>query len=85
MEPLGRMLKAEGLRGVTTDDGVTMAFCRFADDLELFVHPDDLDEALDILAQYCAATGIFLNKSKTEGVWIGKRRDCQVLEGGGLP
>ena len=78
VEPLGRMLKAAGLRGITADNGETMTFCRFADDLELFVHPDDLDAALDILAIYCSGSGMFLNASKCEGLWIGKQRDCQV-------
>ena len=78
VEPLGRMLADAGLRGVTTDDGENMSFCRFADDIELFVHPDDLDAALDVVAVYCAATGMFLNRLKTEGLWIGKRRDCPI-------
>jgi hypothetical protein len=46
------MFAAAGLRGVVTDDGEEFAFCRFADDLELIVHPDDLDKALDIMDVY---------------------------------
>ena len=69
VEPLGRMLADAGLRGVTTDDGENMSFCRFADDIELFVHPDDLDAALDVVAVYCAATGMFLNRLKRHKVF----------------
>ena len=78
VEPLGRMFAAAGLRGVVTDDGEEFAFCRFADDLELIVHPDDLDKALDIMDVYCAGSGMCLNRSKTEGLWIGRRRSSTI-------
>jgi hypothetical protein len=39
---------AKHLRGIVTDDGEEMTFCRFANDLELFIHPDDVDHGLDL-------------------------------------
>ena len=75
VETLGRMLRDAGVRGLVADTGETLAFCRFADDLELIVHPDDIGLALDTLDIFCAGTGMALNRSKCEGLWIGRRHD----------
>jgi hypothetical protein len=69
------MLRDAGVRGLVADTGETLAFCRFADDLELIVHPDDIGLALVTLDIFCAGTGMALNRSKCEGLWIGRRHD----------
>ena len=72
----GRAPQFAGLRGMATPSRTArMCTIRYADDIVLVLHPSEVSIALDICEIWNAATGMARNDLKTEGMWIGKRRD----------
>ena len=53
---------------------------QFADDTQIFIEgdKDSFDEVFHILDRFSRKSGLHLNFDKTEVVWLGSRRGCQV-------
>ena len=65
-----RRRRYRGLRGVRTPSRTArLSTVRYADDIVLVLPPSEVAVALDI------SSGMARNETKTEGMWLGRRRD----------
>ena len=56
---------------------------QYADDISIFLQSDsDLQKVLELISKFTEVAGPKLNKSKTEGIWLGhyknRQRNCNV-------
>ena len=75
-----RIKRHAGVQGVKLPGGETLLDVRYADDMQVVVLSSTLDALLLVIQQWCDETGMALHPLKTEGMWIGRRRnDIAVL------
>lgn len=66
----------KGFNLSTRDEMPTVKCLQHADDAMLFVsRPDEVHPALNTVKDFGKVSGLSLNISKTEGIWLGKDRD----------
>ena len=57
---------------------------QYADDISIFLQSEsDLQKVLELISKFIQVAGPKLNKSKTEGIWLGhykdRQRNCNVV------
>ena len=56
----------------------TLKICQLADDTTLFLHSkQDITAALNLIERFGNFSGLKLNRTKTEGIWLGKLKHCK--------
>ena len=51
--------------------------CTYADDLTLFLKDEqDMQQALEILAEFSTFSGLGINRMKSEAMWLGSKQNC---------
>ena len=55
---------------------------QFADDTTIFVKDEEsIENVINVLDNFAEISGLHLNKSKTDAVWIGSRKSCKIRKG----
>ena len=56
----------------------TLKISQLADDTTLFLKSkQDISKALNMIEKFGSLSGLKLNRSKTEGIWLGKQKHCK--------
>ena len=72
-----RRIQGIGIDNVTSDENVQkiMKILLYADDITLFLKDDgDISAVLDILQRFKAVSGLVINRSKSEAMWLGTNK-----------
>ena len=80
---LGENKNINGIKGKIDDKAHIIKISQLADHTPLFVSSKtDIALAVNEIVIFGSFSGLILNRNKTEGIWIGKLKNCKDKIGG---